>query len=313
MIVKTLVRFAVIGTLVGGAAAVIAGPERLHAVVGQARSAVQSSIDAQIDDPAALRSQLERLQAQYPGKIAEVRRDLAELQRQRQAVEREQAVGERVVALATSDLEAVSDLIARAEDARADSAGAVVRVRFENRTLNMDDAYAKANSIRALRDSYQTRQADLARDVTLLGQQEQRLGELLTQLETEQGQFQAQLYQLDRQVDAIARNERMIDLLEKRERTLAKHDRYSAHSLDQVQGQIAGVLADQEARLAQLAESTTERDYAEQAEYELDAMLRLNSGASARPSSIEIQPRTIEIGPADCDAKTEHAPIASRR
>lgn len=318
-IVKPLIRFGVVTVLAGGAVAVIAGPQRMAAFAGQARTAVQDTIDSQIDDPVRLRSQLKSLAAEYPTRIAEVRSDLAELQTQSKALTREQAVSTRVVELASADLGQMQDLLARAEAAQQGGSGfQVVKVSFDNRSMDLDQAYAKANSIRRLKQSYETRMVSVQRDLDLLGSQEQRLAELLTQLETEQQEFQSQIWQLDQKVEAIARNDRMIDLMEKREKTIAKYDSYSAHSLDQVQGNIAKILAEQEGRLQGLARGSEQRDYAEQAEYELDAMLR--SGAMtdfgvttiepAQPDTLEISPtgsRLIEADKTECDKE-----VASR-
>ena len=76
---KTMVRTGVILAVVGGTAVVIAGPARLHALLDQTRTGINDVIDSAIDDPIALRSQIKKLEAEYPGKIAEVRSDLTEV------------------------------------------------------------------------------------------------------------------------------------------------------------------------------------------------------------------------------------------
>ena len=70
---KTVVRTGVIVALVGGTAAVIAGPHRVGAAFHQTQSHINQVIDEHIDDPIALRSQIKRLEAEYPKKIAQVR------------------------------------------------------------------------------------------------------------------------------------------------------------------------------------------------------------------------------------------------
>ena len=74
--VKGAVRFGVMAALAGGAAAVVAEaarPGSVGAILHQTSGMVGSVIDANIDDPAAMRAQIKRLQAEYPEKIAEVR------------------------------------------------------------------------------------------------------------------------------------------------------------------------------------------------------------------------------------------------
>lgn len=268
---KTLIRIGVVGTIVGAGTLLVAGPDRVGALLQQARSTVHTAIDGAIDDPVALRAQLRKLEGQYPEKIAEVRGDLAELREQRAQLERDLEVGARVVRLAEADLTDLGALIARAEQTRQTRDGyAVVRVRFDNRALDLDQAYARATNIRNLRDAYAARNGDTERDLGFLGEQEQRLSELLAQLETERAEFQSQIYQLDRQVDAIARNDRMIDMMERRQETIDKHSRYRVASLDQLRGRFADMRAQQEARLQTLAASTQSTSYEDRAKMELD-------------------------------------------
>ena len=310
-ITKTLVRVGVLGAIATAGAVVVAGPDRVHALFDQTRSAVNGVIDSTIDDPIALRAQLRDLEAQYPEKIAEVRSDLSELQSQIAQLEREQAVTGRVVELTQNDLDTMQAMLAQAEAQRGDSFR-TVRVRFDDRSLNVDEAYAKATQIRQLRDAYETRQGDIQRDLNYLDQQEQRLGDLLAQLETERAEFQTQLWQLDRQVDAIARNERMIDLMEKRERTIDEHSRYRVASLDQLQGRFADIRSQQEAELASLGRSTETTNYEDRAKLLLDRESADSPFAPrALPSAVEIKPEVIEITPEDLQDAADDT-VASR-
>ncbi len=302
-IVKSVVRLAVVaGTglaVVGIPAALIAGPERVGAVLGQARDAVHHSIDSAVGDPAALRAQLRSLEAEYPERIADVRSDLTQLDQQISQMKREASVSRKVVELAQADLSTLGSVIAKAEDARAANDGfAVVRVRLDDRVLDLEQGYAESNRIGKLRNAHANRVSSIDRDLSLLGQQRDRLGAVLTQLENEQSELQDQLWQIEQQVDTIARNERIIDLLEDRDEHIERLGRYEAKTLDHVTGKILGKLAEQEQRLAALAGQTDENDYIEQAEYELDVMLRAGKVLGA-PSAkvIEIQPPVIEVTP----------------
>ena len=57
---------------------------------------------------------------------------------------------------------------------------------------------------------YLSRAADLETDLGYLHDQEAQLSDLLDRLETEHAEFQAKLFQLDAQIDTIARNDRLI-------------------------------------------------------------------------------------------------------
>lgn len=312
-IVKNVVRFAVIAGLVGGAAAVVVGPERLGAVCRQTQTCVTSAIDSRISDPIALRSQIRSLEGEYPRRIAEVRGDLAELQQQQEQLEREAAISDRVVALSGADLDQMKTLIARAEAAQGD--GQIVRVVFNNERIDLKDAYTKANRIQQVRGAYQSRAADIQRDLSYLSQQEQRLTNLLAQLETEHTEFQTQIWTLDRQVDTISRNDRLIALMEKRQRTIDQQSRYSAGSLDQLSGRFADIRAKQEAKLEALGSGSTTLNYEDRAKFDLDARASYENKVLKSQSPSPMRPGVIEIRPDDADEAGPPAPakpIASR-
>jgi len=308
----------VLTAVVGGVAVAVAGPDSVKAFLHQTRSTVRDAVDSQISDPVALRAQLRSLEEQYPKKIADVRGDLSELTEQIAQLDRELAVSKRVVAMTEADLNQMQGVLTRAEQAKTDglTQGVVheVRVRFDgDRAVKLDDAYAKVNRVNQLRSAYVARVGDIERDLGYLGQQKDRLSSLLTQLETERAEFQTQLWSLDRQVDAISRNDRMIDIMEKRQETIENHSRYEAASLDQITGRLADIRAKQESKLQMFSQNTDIKNYENAAKYMLD------SEQSARPNQlrfdkpIEVAPSVIEIGPEHVQpAKGDDGLVATR-
>jgi predicted RNase H-like nuclease (RuvC/YqgF family) len=309
---KFVVRGALVTGLVGAVAIAAVGPDSVRAFVGQARGKMKAAVDAQISDPVALRAQLRSLEETYPQRIAEVRGDLAELNEQISQLDRELAVSRKVVAMADTDLNQMQSVLARAEEARTVGAAEVVKVRFDNseRAVNMDEAYSKANRVSQLRSAYGARVSDIERDLGYLGQQKERLAGLLTQLETERTQFQTQLWGLDRQVDAISRNDRMIEILQKRQDTIDNQSRYRAASLDQITGRLADIRAKQESKLEMFGQSSDIKNYENAAKFMLESE-KLGESRQLKPArnrGIEIGPTIIEIGP---ESKTT-GPIAAR-
>jgi len=312
-LMKHVVRYAVVAGLVGGAAVVVIGPDRAGALVDQTRSKITTVIDAQIDDPIALRAQMRQLESEYPKRIAEVRGDLSELQQQVVQLNRELEVSDRVVDLAAADMTQMQGMIAKAEATQATSgSGHVVKVVFGSQPLELKDAYGKANSIRQVHETYASRAADIQRDLGHLAKQESRLSTLLQQLETEHAEFQSQLWQMDRQVDSIARNERLIGVMEKRQRTIDEQSRYGAKSLDQLAGQFADIRAQQEARLESLGTGVTTLNYEDRAKFELDS--KASALAPLTPQDVRAvspsRPTIIEIRPDDVDAPSESEPAS---
>lgn len=261
------------GAALGGAL-LIAGPQRTHAALDQVHTNLLDQIDTQINDPAKLRSQLRELEAEYPERISQVRGDLAELRQQIRQLEREEAICERVVEMARVDLDSLEPVFNEATAQRAAGGhGAVRVVAWQDKVFSYDRAANQVNQVRQTIQTYGNRGADARHDLTYLRQQEQRLDELLVTLENERARFQSQMVQLSRQVDAIARNERLIDLLEERNRTIEECSSYEAASLDGLTNRLAEVRSRQQAELEMLASSQQQLDYEEAARMELSAGL----------------------------------------
>ncbi len=273
---KSVIRFGVIGGLAAGGLAMIAGPQRVHALFHQARHTVTDAIDSAIDDPVALRNQLRRLEKAYPERIASVRGELASLTQQMAELSRDRDVAQKVVELASADLDELSSLLAQADTARAESPMAIVKVRFDQRSYSLDNGWGRATQIQNTVNAYTGRATEADRSIDLLTQQQERLASLLTQLETEHSDFRAQLFQLDGQIEMIERNDRLIAMVQEREDAIRKYDKFETVSLDQVTNRMAKIRAEQEARLQALAAGESTENYAKQAE----AML--NSEASAK-------------------------------
>lgn len=319
---KHVVRYGVITALVAGTAVVVAGPDRIGALATQAQNGICGVIDAQIEDPVALRQQMRKLAGQYPERIASVSRDLAELKSQQAQLRQESDVSDRVVELASADLEQIRGLIDRAELTQNASyttgEAAIVRVVFGEESLDMKQAYGKARSIQQVQDAYVQRAADIQRDLGYISQQETRLTQLLDQLQQEHTDFQAQMWQMDRQVDTIARNDRLITMMEKRQRTLDDQGRYGADSIQQLSSRFADIRSRQEARLETLGQSSNINSYEDKAKLQLDSqrayrsMVTPSRGAAPKPAVIEITPRDLKVPLPPAAPSEEAAPAASK-
>jgi chromosome segregation ATPase len=320
--VKGAVRFGVMAALAGGAAAVVAEaarPGSVGAILHQTSGMVGSMIDSNIDDPVAMRAQIRQLQAEYPKKIAEVRADLHEVRDQIAQLEREREVSEKVVMLTANDLGLIDTGLQRAQAAQASNQGAIVRISFNEGRLSTADAMVKRSQIAQTKAVYQTRIGEVETELGYLADQEAQLADLLSRLETEQSEFQAQLFQLDAQIDSIARNDRLIEMMEERQETIDEHSRYQAHSLDQIRSRLDRVRTEQQSRIASIARQDKVRDYVAEAEYLTDQAdaVRLLIEPEATGTTIEVPssktiqwetPKVIEIDPKaeDCDDQVAH-------
>ena len=316
---KTIVRVGVISALAAVAGLAIVGPVRARLLADKFGGHINSAVDACIDDPAALRAQIRELESQYAPRIAAVRTDLAQLRQQGADLRREQQVAQRVVDLAQADLSKLTGMLAQAQNL-TESHGALasaasyredtntlgenspeIRLNFNNESMTIDQAVTKATRVEQVVATYTSRQAEIDRDLGYMGEQEKRLAELADKLEAERAEFQTQLAALDHQIDAIARNDRLITIMEKRQDTIDRNSRYEAGSLENLKGRLAEMRTKQEAQLESLGKGGVTDNYEAKAKIDLDARNR-----SKKPVTFTPMPRKqiIEIGPGDVKPAT---------
>lgn len=270
---KTLFRTAVIGTALSaavlGGTAMIVGPDRVSAMAEQVTSHLESQIDASIEDPVVLRRQLEKVRRQYPERIKSVRRDLASLQEEVRRLEHERAVSARVVQMVDSDLAVLGPALQDAKAQLASTGSGIAAIEFDGEIMSMRRASAKAREIGRTRMAHAARAADAEHNLRFLQTQEGRFVALLAQLEEEQATLSAQVVQLENEVESIARNERLISMLEARQRTLECAERFKVGSLEHLTSALERKRTEQEAELDRLAAGVEAASYVDLAEREL--------------------------------------------
>ncbi|MCE2967995.1 MAG: hypothetical protein ACK5WB_08085 [Phycisphaerales bacterium] len=292
-------RSLVIGGVAAGLLVLVAGTDRVMALFRQTQDSINSEIDKHIKDPVALRAQLRTLEGEYPRRLAAARSDLSEVRSNIAQLERERQVAARVIDMTETDLNTLKNLITRAEDAKVVNASMeappAVEIHFAGKVLDIEQAYAKTTDVVNTRLAYAQRTSDIDRDMGYLKQQEERLSSLVKKLEGEQREFQVQLWQLDRQVDSIARNERMIAVFTERQKSINEQSRYRATSLDQITSRLSDIRARQEGQLASLGGGGAASDYESRAKTTLDrdrglaALEAANAARTQKREAVRIQ------------------------
>ncbi|MDB2576706.1 hypothetical protein N9Z54_05815 [Planctomycetota bacterium] len=297
---KTLFRTAVIGTALAaavvGGTAMLVGPERVGAMADQVQGQLQLHFDHNIDDPVAMRRQIAEVAKEYPERIRAVRGDLHTLQEEVARLERERAVSQRVVALVDRDLALLVPAVHEAAASGVPKAQ-LAAVRFGEEVISFRRATAKMREIERTRSAHEARSADAAHNLKYLRTQEERFVELLDELEGEHAQFQAQLVQLNNEVESIARNERLIDMLGQRQQTLDEAGRYDAVSFEHITGTLERKRAEQEAELDQLAAGARAQDYLEIAASQIRSEVGQQPAADFPPQSLADQQVGYELAP----------------
>ena len=266
-ITRGILRWGLIGGLALGGVTLLVGPEKVALGFAQVQDRAQAMVDDCIDDPVALRRQLQAMAEQYPERISEVSGELAEVEHQLSQYQRDIEVATYVVNETTSDLEDLKMLVSNAEARMADGARQVA-IRFDGVRFDVDEAYAEGRRIKDVRMQYLDRLESDKVQAKFLEEQHVRLAEILEQLEDEYSTYQMQLSQLERQIETIQRNERLIELTEEQQATLESYTRFDTPNFQQIESRLAKIRREQEAQLQMLSKRNISRDYEERARLE---------------------------------------------
>jgi len=277
---RCILRYGVIGGLALGGITLLVGPERVAAGLAQVRTKAQNAVDGCMDDPVALRRQLGQLADQYPDRIEEVSGEIAAVNTQIGQFERDVKIARKVVALTSEDLQNLKSLVARAGESRIVTPASLksgmhrpVFIRYEGVRFTVDEAMVEGRRINHIRTTTKDRLGHDEFQLRFLSEQKGRLADILATLQEEYGTYQAQLWQLDRQIDAIERNDRLIELTEEQQATLQSYERFGkVANLKQLESKLAELRARQEAQLATLEKRGIATDYERDAIFELEAV-----------------------------------------
>jgi chromosome segregation ATPase len=262
---RSLLRWGIIGGLALGGLAVLVGPDRVGAAFDQIRFKAREAADKFVDDPVALRRQLQQLAEQYPTRIGQVRGEIAEIDRQIRQLEHDTDVAKRVVAMASEDLDRLRVAAASGEGAN----GRLITLRSSEQD-SLEALKEEARRINNVRLSYQDRFASSKQQIQFLGQQRERLDKILQRLETEYSDFETKMAVLDRQIDSIERNERLIDMSKEQQALLADYDKLGeVGNLGQLEAKLAELRTVQEAQLEALSRAGVPSDYEQRAKAEI--------------------------------------------
>jgi hypothetical protein len=96
----------------------------------------------------------------------------------------------------------------------------------------------------------------------------------LENIEHEYETYRAQLWQLDREIDAIERNDHIIAMVQQQHETLSGFDRFGgAGNLDQVRSRLAEIRTVQESTIIALTDMGTGSDYETRARFDTSDQL----------------------------------------
>ena len=265
---KNLLRWGLITATVVGGTTLLIGPERVAAGFDQIRTLASSTFDDLVDDPIALRRQLKGLSDQYPERIAEVRSELASIDVQIRQLDHDQQIAQRVVTITSKDISQLKDSVLAATTGVEDTRK--VTVRRGSFDIGLDQARSEARRIIGIKNAYEDRFLGNQQQISILNRQKERLTDILAKLESEFGEFEAKLFQLDRQIDSIERNERLIAMTEEQQAMLNDFEKLGkVGNLRQLEAKLEELRTTQEAQLQTLESHGVQSEYEQRAREEI--------------------------------------------
>jgi chromosome segregation ATPase len=257
-----LIRLSMLALLLGGAVVAVVGVRRVESAYLSVRDHLRANVDGMVDARVALRHEVENLSREYPRRIADLRGQLSDIDRDVAECEAQRRVSDEVVALCRGDLEVIGGAVA----ALPAEGGAIA---FRGERLTRADAERRAARIGETTRAHAVRGEDLARELTLLEAERERIRSELATTEEEFRSFTAEAASMLREIDALGRQEKLVDLAERRAKTAADPLAERSASLAELKGRI-------ERRRTELSERLNALGVIENGgEYEARARLQL--------------------------------------
>ena len=265
---KSMLRWGLVSAAVLGGTTLLVGPDRVAAGFDQVRTMVTHVFEDFVDDPVALRRQVQGLADQYPDRIAEVRSEIAQIDVQLGQLSHDNEVAERVISLTTADIDEIRVAVTEAQ--ASSEAGRKVAIRRGSFRVGIEQAKSEARRIAGIRATYEDRTVGNGQQIAVLSTQRGRLSEILLQLEAEYGEFEEKLWQLDRQIDAIERNDRLITMTEEQQEILRDYQKLGkVGNLRQLESKLEELRVTQEAQLQALEKHGVQGEYEREARQDM--------------------------------------------
>ncbi len=211
-----MTRWGVIGALGLAGLIAVVGLTRVKTAWWSVRDHLRSNVDELVDTRIALQHEVRKLQEEYPERIADLRCQLKEIDRDLAACNDDVNLCQEVVALCESDITVLNAKLEVA-DADADGLGSDM-VEFRSERLGRAEALSRAGRIAETAASYRVRLKDLTSEQSILRDERSRLRAELAGMESEFREFQAEVGTIAREIDSLKRKEKLVKVAERRQK-----------------------------------------------------------------------------------------------
>jgi chromosome segregation ATPase len=209
-----MTRWGVIGALGLAGLIAVVGLTRVKTAWWSVRDHLRSNVDEIVDTRVALQHEIRKLQDEYPERIADLRCQVKEIDRDLGSCSEDVNLCQEVVALCESDIMVLNAKLEVA-DSDADGLGPD-RVEFRSERLGRAEALTRAGRIAATASSYRDRLNDLTAEQQILREERGRLRAELAEMEREFREFQTEVGTIARDIDSLKRKEKLVKVAERR-------------------------------------------------------------------------------------------------
>jgi len=211
-----MTRWGVIGALGLAGLIAVVGLTRVKTAWWSVRDHLRSNVDEIVDTRVALQHEIRKLQDEYPERIADLRIQVKEIDRDLGSCSEDVNLCQEVVALCESDIMVLNAKLEVA-DSDADGLGPD-RVEFRSERLGRAEALTRAGRIAATASSYRDRLNDLTAEQQILREERGRLRAELAEMEREFREFQTEVGTIAREIDSLKRKEKLVKVAERRQK-----------------------------------------------------------------------------------------------
>jgi hypothetical protein len=267
------------GIGVVAAAHVVLGKARTHDAVKALRNMAQGEVDELIKKQKDLEEELAKLRSEYPKQIAVIRTHAAEVDRRLDELTLEETRANDIVRLCEQDISYLEDQRDVVGSVYADKR--VIEHRGSNYTAI--EAQTLIGRIAETRTLYTTRLEDINAERAVVLSEKEGLAVELSELRTEQAEFEAEYTTLLREIERLKRNEELIDLRERKSGCESRH-KEAMSTLNDVKSAIERARIEQEERMKAARYTPRSLDYETRAKL-LEVQRKRESKRKTQPTA----------------------------
>ena len=240
-----------------GLAHVVLGKHRTHDAAKALQEMAQNEVDELIRRQADMKEELSKLRAEYPKQIAMLRSQQAQVDRQLEALDKEETRATDIVRLCEEDISYLED--------QRDVVGSVYTearaIEHRGSKYNASEAGQLVTRISETREIYVSRLDELSAERAVLQGEKEQLAVELAAVETEQAEFEAEYQSLVREIERLKRNEEMLKVAEGRRGFGCERHSEAMSTLDSVKTAVERARLEQEERLKATRVAPKSLDY----------------------------------------------------